>query len=248
MREMARRLLDLLYPPRCAGCGVRGAVLCAPCLATLEPPDPPLCARCGIPLPAHGSQLVDRCAECRATSTTSILSKVRVATAYEGAARSVIHALKFQGERRLAEPLGKLLAVTYTREELRADVVVPVPLHPARQRDRGFNQAELLARGCARHLGLPLVMDALVRVRHTPMQSHLPRDQRRQNVAGAFALAATADTSRLTGQRILLIDDVTTTLSTLDAAATALRDAHPSEVSGLAVARPWLRPGPPERA
>lgn len=241
MLETAQRLLDLLYPPRCAGCGARGIPLCASCRSRLTPLAPPLCARCGLPLHVAPDRDMRLCPECRFAPAFSAMRQVRVATAYESTAREVVHALKYGGQRRLAEPLGHLLAATFTREGMRADLIVPIPLHPERLRERGFNQADLLARVCARHLRLQLVTSALARVRPTPSQSHLPRDQRRHNVAGAFRLTSANVAAQLAGKRILLIDDVATTLSTLDAAATALLAANPAEVSGLAVARPIPR-------
>ena len=227
-------LLDLLFPPRCVACGARGAVLCGECRARIQPPIPPRCPRCGGPLPADGA----RCSLCAAGHAPHALDRLIAASVYEGAARKAILALKFEGQRRAAVPLAALLAAAVREAGERVDVIVPVPLHQSRQRARGYNQAELLARRCARLLGVPCRAETLVRTRATPPQVGLSLVDRRRNIAGAFALADPTRTGDLAGRRIALIDDVATTGSTLDAAAGALRAASPAAILGLAVARP----------
>lgn len=226
-------LLDLLFPPRCVACGTRGAVLCGECRARIQPPAPPRCPRCGAPLPGEGL----RCAVCAAGHGPQALDHLIAASVYAGTARKAILALKFEGQRRVARSLGELLAAAVREAGERPDVIVPVPLHHSRLRARGYNQAELLARRCARLLGIPCRTDVLVRTRATPPQVGLSLVDRRRNIAGAFALAGGSRAAALTGQCIALLDDVATTSSTLDAAATALRGAGPAAILGLAVAR-----------
>jgi ComF family protein len=141
--------------------------------------------------------------------------------------------LKYHDRRTLAADLGALLAQRL--EELRADWqpdgIVPVPIHPQRRRERGFNQADLLAAATAERCGLPF-RDVLERTRNTPPQVGLPRDVRRQNVHGAFVILAAASP----GVRPVLIDDVQTTGATLEAAAQALRAAGARAVYALTVA------------
>jgi ComF family protein len=125
----------------------------------------------------------------------------------------------------------------------RVDVVVPVPLHTEKQRQRGFNQAELLAERCADQLGVPYLPRALVRLRPTRPQVGLTATERRANVYQAFVPGRQATVSRLAGKRVVLVDDVTTTGSTLSAAGTVLAALHPEAIFGVALARPvpaWL--------
>ena len=154
------------------------------------------------------------------------------------AIRAAILAYKFRGARRLAEPLGDILAEAYKREGLTAELVTHVPLHSARRRQRGYDQSHLLAREVARRLSLPFQPDIVKRVRATEAQTHLQGDQRIINVAQAFALSNAAIVARVKDRRILLIDDVTATGSTLDATAAALAEARPSAIYGLALSRP----------
>jgi ComF family protein len=233
--DLGQSLLDLLFPPRCVSCGARGALLCTACLGTMHPPAPPLCPRCGRSLAGLPS-----CPTCAAGRSPVALDSVRVATVYAGPMRKAIHALKYEDQRRLATPLGDLLAAVLAELGQPVDALVPVPLHTTRRRDRGFNQAELLARRCARRLDIACLPGALVRTRATPPQVGLSLAERQRNVAGAFALASPSLAAGLAGKRLAIVDDVTTTGSTLEAAATALRAASPASILGLALARPDL--------
>jgi ComF family protein len=166
---------------------------------------------------------------------------VRAVGAYRDGLRAAIHALKFRGRVAVAAPLGALLAergaalagLTGEAPTL-VDAVVPVPLHPGRLAERGFNQAELLAAPCARAWGRPLVTGALVRTRPTRPQTELDAVERGTNVAGAFAVRRPA---AVAGQRVVLVDDVLTTGATARAAARALRDGGAAAVGVLVLAR-----------
>lgn len=233
--DLGQSLLDLLFPPRCVSCGARGALLCTACLATMRPPAPPLCPRCGRSLVG-----LRACPTCTAGRGPVALDAVRVAAVYGGPTRKAIHALKYQGQRRLAAPLGDLLSAMLAELGQPVDAIVPVPLHTTRRQGRGFNQAELLAQRCARRLGIVCLPSALVRTRATPPQVGLSLAERQRNVAGAFALASPSLAARLAGKRLAVVDDVTTTGSTLEAAAAALRTTGPASIVGLALARPEL--------
>jgi ComF family protein len=150
--------------------------------------------------------------------------------AYEGAARSAVHALKFRGGRNLAPVMGELLRQSLSERPLQADVVVPVPSAPARRRARGYNQAELLAVQIVDAVGGTLIGDALDR-RDRPAQQTLSAAQRRTNLATAIRAR------RPIHGRVLLVDDVATTGATLSACADALSDAGAHDVCALVFAR-----------
>ena len=226
---MWRSLLDLLLPPRCGGCLELGAWLCQHCSRAVRPLRDPRCPRCGRELESAAQR-------CSCRTRLRALSALRSAVAYEGPLERVIHRFKYEGWQALAAPLAGLLGpeVEAARPGGPTVLAVSVPLHPRRARDRGYNQSELLVRQLhARHaLGRPR-RGRLVRVRDTPPQVGLDRIQRRANVAGAFAWHG----AHLGGHPVLVVDDVTTTGATLEACATALREAGAGAVAGLTVAR-----------
>jgi ComF family protein len=152
---------------------------------------------------------------------------------YEGSVRKLVHAYKFKGQSCLADPLAAQLEAFRASWDFVPDLIVPVPLAPGRRRERGFNQAALLAERLGRAFSIP-ISEALSRTRSTVAQVGLTAAQRRRNVEGAFALRRGAVVA---GQRLLLIDDVATTGATLDACARALLEAGAKDVSGLTIAR-----------
>lgn len=155
--------------------------------------------------------------------------------AFEGAARDAIHALKYKGLFGVADPLAGLMAERFPRWSQDCEMVVAVPLHPERVRERGYNQATLLARRLCRRLELHMDEKALWRTRNTRPQIGLDRVQRRENVKGAFAADA-----RVRGRRVLLVDDVCTTGATLAAAGEALLAQGAASVRGFCFARPTV--------
>jgi ComF family protein len=164
------------------------------------------------------------------------LDGLRACALHSGPLRKAIHQLKYQDLRSLAHPLGKLMAERWVELAplgFELDVIVPVPLHSTRQRQRGYNQAALLARELAAHLHRPVVEDNLVRTRATAPQVDLNAQERRANVRGAFYCTG----NDLSGKCVMLIDDVYTTGSTLDSACTALREAGTSSVWAYTLAR-----------
>jgi ComF family protein len=186
----------------------------------------PLCRRCGVELESAR----DTCG-CR--TRLRALTRLRSAAAYEGTLERAIHRFKYQGWRRLAEPLALLVGERLAVEGLSAGWVLAVPLHPARLRDRGYNQAELLAEQLRRRLALAPPPGDLLRIRPTPSQVGHDRLWRLANVRGAFLWRG----DDLGGRPILVVDDVATTGATLDACATALRSAGSGPVMGVSVAR-----------
>lgn len=159
---------------------------------------------------------------------------IRSPYAMDGLVRATVHALKYRGWKALARPMGKLLAEFLTEDPLPFDVIIPVPLHPVRLRQRGYNQAELLAAELGRQVGAPMTTSYLRRVRHSPPQARSPAAAERWlNVAGAFE-GTEAGVYR---RRVLLVDDVCTTGATLEACCLALRGAGATSVFGLTFAR-----------
>jgi competence protein ComFC len=217
---------EALFPARCLGCGRRGVALCAACRAELPYLSAGVCARCASMRGPRGV-----CHGCRRLSPS--LSVVRAAFAYEGAARGAVLALKFRSGRYLAPLMGELLREHLARRPLHADVVVPVPLAARRLRQRGYNQARLLADQVAASVRGTVVADALERV-HRPAQQTLPAADRLHNLLGALSCPTPA---AIDNQRVLLVDDVVTTGATLSACAEALADAGARRISALVFAR-----------
>ena len=214
-------LIDVVYPPRCAGCGRRGRWVCAACDTALPRFAPPWCDRCGVPISLG---------PCRCPDLEPDVLQVRSAAGFDGWLRPAILSFKYQEERARDEHLGDVLAGVLVGLGT-IDALVPVPLHPTRLRQRGYNQSALLARRAGRALGIP-VLDAVRRLRPTPQQVGLGADARRANVAGAFAAGG-----ELSGARLVIVDDVITTGSTLGACAIALRSSGALEVRGASLAR-----------
>jgi ComF family protein len=205
--SLLESFLTTLFPDRCGGCARLGELLCQRCCAALAPyPRDP------IRLPAT-------------------LDDVRVAFVFASPLREVVHQFKYRRVRRLAQPLGRLMAAHLAARPLAIDAVLPVPLHHGRLAERGFNQAEALAQEVARALDRPLA-GGLERVRMTEQQAHLDARQRADNVRGAFRWRAAPPPRRL-----LIVDDVLTTGATIGACAEALRIAGAEAVYGLALAR-----------
>lgn len=214
-----RFLLDLLLPPRCPGCRREGSVLCIACAAPLrrrlsEPAGVPLGAP--VELPAGLVQL-EWCAM------------------YSGAVRSALHAFKYDGERRLATPLGEALAARWQRAAAGGELIAWVPVHASRRRERGFDQAEELARETAARLGLP-ARGVLERRQNTAAQHALDQGARAGNTAAAFVVRS-EEASTVNGRWVVVVDDIVTTGATLASCASALLAAGAAAVSGLCVAR-----------
>jgi ComF family protein len=231
-------VLSVVLAPSCAACRVlleeptRGPV-CEQCWRSILPLTPPLCECCGDPLPSWRviSVPLARCARCR--RRPRIVDRAAAVGAYDGALRAIVHAFKYEGRRSLARPLADLIRRRCGAVLDGASCLVPVPLHPSRRRERGFNQASDLAR----RLGLPL-RPALRRVRATPSQISLPASRRHGNVRDAFA--ATRHARSLGGAIVVLVDDVSTTGATLEACARVLKDVGVVEVRAVTAARAVL--------
>jgi ComF family protein len=158
---------------------------------------------------------------------------IRAAARFENnPIRPAIHFLKYRNHKVVAAALGQILVDAYRRYQLAVDVIVPVPLHPSRLRERGYNQSELLAWQVSRAVGLPVNTRALERAQKTKSQMTLGAAERHQNVAAAFSCS-----QELARQKVLLIDDVCTTGATLDSCAAAMKEKGVTSVWGLTLAR-----------
>ena len=227
LAQLKRIALDLLFPQWCLGCGREGELICPSCRRALPKILPPLCPRCGKP---QASGIV--CPAC--VSSQPEIDGICSPFRFEATVRKAIHQLKYSNLRTIAGPLAELLNGFLTTNPMPAEVLVPVPLHQKRERERGYNQSHLLCRELGKLANLPVVADCLIRERHTPPQARTTTvAERKSNVADAF----TCRDHRLAGKQVLLIDDVATSGATLDECATALKASGVSSVWGLVLAR-----------
>lgn len=217
-------LVETVYPPTCAGCGLRGTWLCNRCAAETLPTNTPItCLRCGTPrLFGH----------CDCDELPASISATLAVVVYHGWVAEAIKALKYHHEMARAAFLGGLMAA-HIPSIGRVDALIPVPLHPSRLASRGYNQAELLANVISRDTGIP-VANVLRRTRNTGTQTKLGGDERHANVADAFAMRSGIGV--YPGAHVVIIDDVRTTGATIGACAAALAVAKPARVCGMTFA------------
>lgn len=225
VRGLVDEAWDVLLPQRCIACGRFGAALHLDCLDRLPRADGPRCDRCWRP---GGRGRCERCAAGGADAPA--FDALRAPFRFEGLARRALLEAKFRGISAHLDPLGRAAAAVVP-PGWRPDVVVAVPLGSRRERTRGFNQAREAARAVAAALGVPLADGVVRRARETVPQASLDAEARHRNLGGAFAAVGTPP------PRVLVVDDVTTTGSTLSAVALVLRAAGASKVFALAMAR-----------
>lgn len=228
LRSEFRGLLDLLFPPACPLCGSESGgrspyFFCPDCLAGVHPPTSPCCPRCALPYATEeGSDHL--CESCLREAPP--FSRVVALGIYEETLRTAVQRFKYEGAIVLDRPLGGLLAAVLERDgAFRPDLLIPVPLHRSRLRERTYNQALLLAGVLGRRWRLTVPARLLVRIRPTLQQQGLKAEVRRQNLKGAFAL-----TRKLNGERVLLIDDVVTTGATVRECSRVLVEGGAGEV------------------
>lgn len=236
LRNPFRGFVSLVYPSSCAVCAETiesGRQLCERCASEAPRLRAPFCARCSQPFVGAITESFI-CANCH----DRVLHFDAAVSAYRsrGVVRKVMHDFKYGGQLHLRHLLGQWLGETLADPRLsgrRFDCIVPVPLHPARQRERGFNQAEVLARLLGRHSSLP-VRPVLQRIRYTTTQTQFDREERMENLAGAFRLRRGSNVQEL---RVLLVDDVLTTGSTLSECAGVLKKFGAYRVDAATAAR-----------
>jgi ComF family protein len=237
MKTMLNAFMDVVFPRTCAGCGREAGgshgYLCWDCLTRLAWIHPPFCPICGDPLEGE-TTLPVVCAGCAARLPA--FERARSVARFRGVLRTILHDFKYRGATWLSRDLAVLLQACYENYFARAglDTVTYVPLFPARERERSYNQARLLAQGLAAACPSLTLRACLRRVRPTPSQTHLTAQARLANVKAVFSIQAPKDTA---GRRILLVDDVMTTGATVNECARTLKQAGAALVGVLTVGR-----------
>jgi ComF family protein len=242
LSDLLRGALDLVFAPTCVACG--GIIpttaidrsVCVRCWSRARPIPLPRCPRCSAPLPFAQGSVLPTCKEC--PQLRPAIRAVRSAFLLENPVRSVVHALKYRGWPVVAVAMAQRMAAVEWPDEVTLEVssLVPVPISSGRRRQRGYNQAALLAGEVARFRGLECLPDTLQRARSSGSQTTLHPTERRANVARAFRVPA-GEESAIAAQHVMVVDDVWTTGATALACAEALLDAGARAVSILTFAR-----------
>ena len=225
LMQLPKLALDLLFPLTCLGCRREGRLLCPACVDNLPRLKTPYCRICAEP------NTRSLCRWC--SGVAPAFDGLRAPYLMEGCIRETVHALKYRGVRAAAPQLAELLADFMESHSIPGDELIPVSLHPRRLRERGYNQSELLARELSKRTGLPVNAGALIRAKDSgPQVQTVSRERRRENVSHSFRCK-----DDMTGRRLILVDDVATTGSTLSACASALKEAGAASVWALVLAR-----------
>jgi competence protein ComFC len=223
--------VDSLFPPACGGCGRRGQRWCRDCQDRITRIVSSVCPHCGEP--TQNNQPCQRCRE----NPPAYLA-LRSYAEFNGPLREALHRLKYQHDLGLGEALGRLLVEPLCALGWNIDLIVPIPLGQKRMKERGYNQADLLAHPLALATGRPYSTHAVCRARETETQVGLGVQERRENVSGAFR----GERQLVSGKTVLVIDDVATTGATISACAGALAAAGATGVYGLTLARAVFHP------
>ncbi len=222
------KLVDVLFPPRCAGCGEWGKRYCSSCFQKIRIIKPPICSVCGEPLNQGQSSICERC-----SSLEYRFSAVRSWGYFGGSLQKAIHRLKYKRDICLGEILAQPLVELLHAQDWNIDLITVVPLDKRRSKERGYNQGLVLAKPIGWISGLMVTDAVLKRVKITRSQVGLSVNQRKENVNGAFK----AHPELISGKNILVIDDVMTTGSTINACADALLKANAEKVYAITLAR-----------
>ena len=225
--ELKGVALDFLFPRFCVGCGKEGDFICGSCQASLMRIEPPVCPKCGKP---QINEML--CVSC--VNWEADIDAIRSPFRFEDVIRKAIHEFKYRNLRAIASELAKLLDDYIIENPIPCEVLVPVPLHGKKLKERGYNQSAMLAKELSRLTGLPVNDSCLIRSCYNVPQAKTRNvEERRQNVIGIFKCTS----EDLCGKKVLLIDDVTTSGATLNACALALKTAGAMSVWGLTLAR-----------
>ena len=237
--QIFRWVLNLVFPPVCPICKTlldgteEDLTICPQCRKTIRLVHPPYCPRCGLPVPSGGGE-GHLCGPC--LQERWYFEVHRTSGLYEGALKEAIHRFKYGGVFPLVKVFGDLLQPTLQAlsQDYPVDVMVPVPLHIRRLRERGFNQALLLVKELSKRTGVTYAERALKKVNDTPVQSALKKKERKKNLRGAFQVK---NQEAIQGKAVVLVDDVYTTGATVNECSHALLKAGAERVAVLTVAR-----------
>ncbi|MFH1236065.1 MAG: ComF family protein [Parcubacteria group bacterium] len=229
---LLKECIDLLFPRNCLGCGREETWLCTQCAGLIQAYDNELCPICRMVKTRSGIV-------CSACISFSSLASVWIMTSYEHlVVQELVRSLKYQGAHSMMSDVHPLVLRFMQPMSMYADpkatIITAIPLHASRLRERGFNQAELLAQSVAACLDIPIVPDILKRTRNTPPQAQLSRTDRLRNLYGAFVVK---NPLAVREKHVMLVDDVATTCTTMLAAADVLRHHGALSVQGIALAR-----------
>lgn len=234
LKSLSTALLDFVFPPRCYGCekDIERGFICEKCFTQVTATALGVCAVCGMPKDWN-----EQCEHLifKSGIKASTLSRIRALGKYKPPYKGLVHNFKYHNKRKIAQVLGLGLANVITSDPIlsRADYVVPIPLHPARLRERGYNQSLLLAEQTAFNSGLNL-LDCLQRKKNTKSQTQIDYTARAENIKDAYQLKQKISVL-LKDKRVILIDDVITTGATLSEAGRVLLQNGVKEVYGLVV-------------
>ena len=223
-------VLDWIFPPDCPGCGVTGERFCEKCKGSIQPITGPVCPICGEPDTSESL-----CADC--ISLTPDFDALRAYAIFDGPVRNALHRLKYRDDISQGDVLSSFLAEVFSRQNWQVDLVTAIPLSKERLRTRGYNQAEQIARPFAVRINKPFIAHAVERKINTKSQIDLSLSERRENVSGAFY----ANSMVVDLKSVIIIDDVSTTGSTISECARALKEAGAEKVYALTVARAPLK-------
>jgi ComF family protein len=227
LTRLVELTIDSFFPRRCFGCGKLGGFLCLDCRRTLPRLLPPLCPKCGRP---QASGIL--CPGC--TQSQTQIDGIRSVFRFDEVMRQAIHQLKYHNLKAISSCLAELLADYLRLSPLPGEAIVPVPLHPRRLKERGYNQSGLLAKELGKLTDLPVLQDGLIRIKEArPQVKASDVKERRMNVANAFI----CQDEGVSGKQVVLVDDVCTSGATLESCALALKNKGAITVWGLTLAR-----------
>ena len=237
LKHFLNLILNFFLPRTCFACGAdlkTEGLLCPDCLKKVEFIKGMLCARCGVPLKSGGKY----CYNCRGSKASKYkCSFIRSSLKFNEQTRALVHAFKYEKYLSIAPYFAEVMYRTYRQnpEYREASYLVPVPIYKSKQRKRGFNQAEVLATYLSKICGIP-VLNALKKVKNTKSQTKLSREERKENILGAFSLSKGVE-GKIRKEALILIDDVCTTSATLEECARVLKESGAREVLAITALR-----------